>query len=86
MQAEHSAHAGPPLPQTVSLPHMSPQRTKLPQDAPIMFNADRIAFERRVLSQAAFLSASTVSDLLTPARAPRFPAPAEELVLTRKAR
>ncbi len=51
-----------------------------------MFNADRIAFERRVLSQAAFLSSSTVSDLLTPARAPRFPTPAEELVPVRKAR
>ena len=57
-------------------------------EAPIMFTADRTAssYERRVLSQAAYLSSACVADLLGSQRAPRFPAPAEELVPTRPSR
>lgn len=51
-----------------------------------MFNADRNAYERRVLAQAAFLSSATVADLLGPSRAQRVPVPAEELVPTRQGR
>lgn len=47
---------------------------------------DRSAFERRVLSQAAFLSSACVADLLDVRRARRAPAPAEVLVPTRTAR
>jgi hypothetical protein len=55
--------------------HISATRTNLQQIAQAMSIRDQIAYERQILSQAAFLSSGLIARLLGPTTAPRRPAP-----------
>ncbi|BBE73305.1 hypothetical protein OHA_1_02915 [Pleomorphomonas sp. SM30] len=86
MLGRQIAHARTPIARRPEMPHMTAHSPIVPQDAPIVFNADRSAYERRVLSQAAYLSSACVADLLDRSARPQAPAPAEEMTPARPRR